>query len=108
MNAGFLDGEHFCHPLSLLRGAVQQWLFVFSLAFSPVAGGTCAGKGFCLFFFPLAAAQAGFFQLHHTSVELLMSSVLEGCQMYRQYEYQCGLPWTSTSVDYADSCLEEF
>lgn len=28
--------------------------------------------------------------------------MLEGCQMYRQYEHQCGLPQASTSVDYAD------
>lgn len=57
--------------------------------------------------FSLAAAQSGCFQLHRASIELIGSSAPEGCQMYRQYEHQCGLPWVSTVVNYADNCLEE-
>lgn len=50
VSASSLDGEPFCdQPLSLLRGVVQQQLFAFPLAFSPVAGGTWTGKGFCVF-----------------------------------------------------------
>lgn len=66
------------------------------------------GRKRLLCIFSLAVAQAGFFfQLHHISIELMRSSGPEGCQIHRHYEHQHGLPWASTSVDYADSCLEE-